>query len=1016
MAGSAPTLPAGLTPPRAVSPSALPPPVPVVPTTSTALDLDLSALTSDSFTSEADWLNGILASSLPNGGQREPQLSDVESTLTRTLHSLDLSVTDTSALVDRLINDISLSVPRLTFDLQLMRENALLLRFTLDGIRKRGGGFGTESEVGQVLERMKVLDLVKHRMEAARDVLREAESWSTLESEVTGLVGEEQFHKAAERLAEAARSMVVFQNTAEYEARRALMVSLQNQLETSLSSGLVKAINDRDVKGCKSFWGIFGMIQREQEYRTYYFSSRRGKLVDQWTDAKLVDCLEVPSSLPSATSAASSQPPQKFSAFLSHFYSDLYTLLTEERTFVPTIFPDPIPTLSSFIQTTLEGLSPSVPQRLTSIADTYGPVVLPELIAAFKATEEFAVQAERIFAKLEPAPPAAPVSPANAPTSPRPGHSPSSPSVGGPPSTPVKRRLSKRRSLSKRLSARSISFATGATPDFVSEHSGEGGDDSEGGGAGGHVRPWETALFEPFLDWQVEYPELERRYLASETSRALGDASEWIRSLVGDANGTGEKGGAKVLVDRAARLFALLEDAIGRNLALTHGYGARALVDVLNDELVAFFDRRREDLLRASREKGSAAARRRAQQTAAQLASADDEQEMVLEGLEYSTEDWSTFQFGLKLLDACRGMSERLTAFEGKLKARMTVLAQALREARTSGSYTVPGTTRGAVLLLRQSTLNSAELAELLDPLERAHDVPSPAGGAFSHPPPPPAPTPFLLPKARGAAVEFTRTTQLFLHDTILAPLLSHLNEYASLACWTTSADRAGGKGAFDLSIPTFSLSPTETISRVGEGLFNLPRLFEVYADDDALAFSIETLPFVDSEALRALQQPAAASPPMSRQTSGHRAVPSDALSGVPGSPAINRAHRGSSFSGSAAVLSSPAPPVRLSAETVIATWLSSLTLSILSHLTASVLPSLTRLSKAGANQLVSDLDYISNVARALDVESPEELESWREAAALDEKAAREGGEAVDRIERTVLERVLRLRGIRRAL
>ncbi|GAA5888387.1 hypothetical protein JCM6882_008600 [Rhodosporidiobolus microsporus] len=1005
---------AGLTPPRVVSPAALPAPVGSTPTTA---DLDLSGLTSLDFVSEAEWLNSVLDASLPASGAREPSLADVESTLTRTLHSLDLSVTDTSSLVDRLITDISLSVPRLTFDLQLMRENALLLRFTLDGIRKRGGGFGTESEVGQVLERMKVLDLVKQRMEAARDVLREAESWSTLESEVTGLVGEEQYQKAAERLAEAARSMVVFQNTAEYEGRRALMVSLQNQLEASLSSGLVKAINERDVKGCKQLSGIFGMIQREQEYRSYYFSSRRGKLVDGWTDAKLVDCLEVPAALPAATSASFSQQPQKFAAFLSHFYSDLYTLLTEERTYVPAIFPDPIPTLSSFIQTTLEGLTPSIPQRLTSIADTYGPTLLPELIAAFKATEEFAVQAERIFVKLEPAPTPAVTSPANAPTSPRPGHSPSSPSIGGPPSTPAKqRRLSKRRSLSQRLSSRSISFVAGASPDFVSEHSGEG--DDVDGPSSVHVRPWETALFEPFLDWQAEYPDLERRYIGSESSRALGDASDWVFGLLNGSSAS-EKGG-KALLDKATKLFSLLEDAIGRNLALTHGYGAKGLVEVMNEQLVAFFDKRRDDLIRASREKGSAAARRRAQQTAAQLASglgsADDEQEMVLEGLEYSTEDWSTFQFGLKLLDACRGMSERLSTFEGKLKGRMTVLAHAVREARSDpGRYTVPGTTKGALLLLRQSTLNSADLAELLDPLEKPHDAPP--SGSLAHPPPPPPPTPFLLPKARGAAVEFTRTTQLFLHDTILAPLLSHLSEYGSLSCWTTSQDRPGGKGAFDLSIPTFSLSPTETISRVGEGLFNLPRLFEVYADDDALAFSIETLPFVDVESLRALQQPPASSPPMLRQTSGHRSSGSDVFGGgAPGSPAINRSHRGSSISGAAAVLSAPAsaPLVPLSAETVIATWLSSLTLSILSHLTASVLPSITRLSKHGANQLVSDLDYISNVARALDVESPEELEAWRDAAALDDKVAREGGEEVARIERGVLDRVMRLRGIRR--
>ncbi|GEM12536.1 componentof oligomeric golgi complex 7 [Rhodotorula toruloides] len=987
-------MPAGLTLPRSHSPSALSPASNTSPSPTINDDLDLAALTSDSFTSEADWLNAVVEDSLAKRKSSDQSLAEVESTLTRALHSLDISVGDTSAAVDRLINEISLSVPRLTFDLQLMRENALLLRFTLDGIRKRGGGYGTESEVGKVLERMRVLDLVKQRMEAARDVLREAESWSTLESEVTGLIGEDQYAKAAERLAEAARSMVVFQNTAEYEGRRALMVSLQNQLEASLSSGLVKAINERDVKGCKQLWNIFGMIQREQEYRTYYFSNRRGALVDSWTSAKLSDCLEAPSALPISAMPNLNAPTKKFVDALAHFYSDLQVLLAEERTYIPAIFPDPAPTFSSFIETTLEGLSPPIPQRLTSIADFYGPLVLPELLAAYKATEEFAVQVERTFTKLEPTPAPAPSPPAHSPTSPRPTHSPSSPSLsGGPPSTPAKRRMSKRRSLSKRLSARSISFATGQGPDLLSDH---GGDDDGEEASAAQVRAWETALFEPFLDWQVEYPELERRYVAAEMSRSLGDMGDWTAGLMSGSSATGSEKGAKILLDKAGRVFSVLEEAISRNIALTHGYGARGLVDVMNEQLVAFFDRQKEDLMRAGREKGSASARRRAQATAVALAggiaSPDEEQEMVLEGLEYSTEDWSTFQFGLKLLDTCRGMAERLTAFEAKLKARMTVLAHAVREARESPSrYTVPGTTKGAILLLRQSTLNSAELTELLEPLEKPHEAPS--GGSLTHPPPPPSASPFLLPKARGAATEFTRTTQLFLHDTILAPLFAHLDDYSTLACWTTTQEqRPGGKGAFDLAIPTFSLSPTETISRVGEGLFNLPRLFEVYADDDALAFSIETLPFVDVETLRALQQPPQAAPPMLRQGSGHRTTSSEALSGgVPASPALTRARRGSlvaGSSGSHASASQPVP-VPLSAETVIATWLSSLTLSILSHLTSTVLPDIPRLSKHGSAQLVSDLEYLANVARALDVESPDELDSWRDAATLDDKALR---------------------------
>ena len=68
--------------------------------------------------------------------------------------------------------------------------------------------------------------------------------------EVISLLAEKSYEKAAERLNEPSKSMVVFQNTSKYESRRTLMVSLQNQLEASLSSALVAAINTQDVAVC----------------------------------------------------------------------------------------------------------------------------------------------------------------------------------------------------------------------------------------------------------------------------------------------------------------------------------------------------------------------------------------------------------------------------------------------------------------------------------------------------------------------------------------------------------------------------------------------------------------------------------------------------------------------------------------------------------------------------------------------------------------------------------------------
>ena len=86
------------------------------------------------------------------------------------------------------------------------------------------------------------------------------------------------------------------------------------------------------------------------------------------------------------------------------------------------------------------------------------------------------------------------------------------------------------------------------------------------------------------------------------------------------------------------------EDAITRNLQLTHGYGASGLVVVIDEHLVDYLDQRRGELTKVR--KGHPT-RPRAQFVVPGI-DEQDEDEAALEGLEYSTEDWGTFQSGLR--------------------------------------------------------------------------------------------------------------------------------------------------------------------------------------------------------------------------------------------------------------------------------------------------------------------------------------------------------------------------------
>lgn len=806
------------------------------------------------------WLNDTLTPQ-----DNHVPLAALESLLADLLTATDLSAVTTSTALEHTIDEVSRSAPRLTYDLHFMRDGAISLHTALSTVTARiPAGSGTST----ALDRLQTLDTAKRRMEAVRDVLREAESWSSLEAEVTALLAERAYDKAAERLSEASRSMPVFAGTPEYEPRRALMVSLQNQLEAALSSALVGAINSGDTALCRNFYGIFSNIQRESEFRNYYFGSRRAGLVASWQNEILEDTeLSVPAA-----------PRQSFSAFWATFCASFLAVLNAERTSIPAIFPDPQITLSTFITSTLSILQPSCPQCLATLFNTTGSSALKDIIAVYKTTEEFAASADKIMEKIQFS-----VAPTDS-------------TLDG----PLPPKHIRRRSMRMSMSWRSNSATNFSRPQQSTIND---------------VLDWDQTLFQAFLDFQVEYGTLERRLLSDELSFAS--------TLTPNKNSSTDR--ARLLRERAVDVFSAAEESLVRCMSFTYGYAAPGLMSALDSSLASFVDSWTQSLtVNFSAPSGAPA-----------------ESEDDLADLDYSPQDWSNIQLVLHLLASTRAVLERLGTFEGKLRAALVQIATAFRLAQHEGGVYTPGATKGAGLLLAQSPLNSATLHTLLSSAE-------------SHPPVP------LLTITRASIASLARALQSSLQHTLLAPLYAHLSSYASLALWAAPGDPKSMRTAGDLHVPVFSLSPSDIVQRVAEGLLNLPRLFEVYADDDALGFSLNTLPNVDEAYLSGLSE--------------HMHVQS---------PELGHNRRTS--------LVLPPKPVVLSPEAVAAAWLSSLGHSILSHLTSNVLPKIRTLSVAGAAQLSSDLGYLSNIVRALNVEY-EELDRWKEYVGMNDE---EGGRVI---------------------
>lgn len=887
------------------------------------------------------WINDVLdpGEAINDADDSTSNLVDLDRRVTNLVGVLEVASEDTSSQVERLIDAISRGATRLTYDLHFMREGALSLQALLHDVETKTKD-SVAQETSAALDQLHLLDRAKTNMIAAREVLREAESWSTLESDVTSLLGEQNYEKAAERLSEANKSMVVFQNTPEYENRRTLMVSLQNQLEASLSSALVAAVNSQDVAVCRNYFSIFCNIQRESEFRNYYYGSRRAPLTEAWQAAQLTDC---DNGSPGGTNTTG------FAQFLGTFYHSFVSVLQTERTYIPSIFPDPQPTLATLITSTLSALQPTFSQRLSSLSQHYNSTALPELIKAYKITEEFAVSAEKILEKI--------------------GYSAVlSPNPSGERPAKHNRRRSTRMSISGRINLPTSGANSTLTP---------------GGLA---ALDWDQDLFEPFIDLQVDYSSLERKLLTNGLQEIMS----------GDVQPGSDR--SRLLRERSVDMFSVAEEAMARCIAFTHGYGFAGLIKCLDEFFVKF----------AEQSKAEITTRRTSQQGAAGGASASGD----LSDLDYTQDDWSDIQSLLHLLEAVRTFKERMRTFEGKLRSGLLQVSSFIQAARQNPiGFDISGTTRGAIHLLAQSTLNSVDLQTLLDQADPTSQMQKSDPNFLTPTPPTPGRSPHvsmmplpvyhppMLVEAYSAVSHFAKACQIALQDTILRPLRKRLATYPNMVVWSQAdpkSKKGGGAGSAlsEVHVPTFSLSPTETIQRIAEGMLNLPRLFEVYADDDALSFSLETLPFVTSELLKSLAEPTAPTPAVPQTPHSRR------------SPSL-------SFKVPPVALQAPETEPEYTPEAVSSIWLSSLSLSLLSHLTSDVLPSIRVLSSSGASQLASDLGYLSSIVMALNVES-EELERWKESVEWEDgvgkvkvKEAKEGGGKVD----GVLGTVAKLRG-----
>ncbi|CAG8516073.1 7328_t:CDS:2 [Ambispora leptoticha] len=828
------------------------------------------------------------------------QLSLLSSHTAVLVEKLEYLNQEISNRLERTVENVVKSMPNVISELNVLKEDTGKLKINLSTVQQHLGD--VEGNTGIALDRLRYLDLVKTRMEASRAVLREAENWSSLEAEASTIFASQDYQKASVRLQEAEKSLAIFQNTPEYEERRKLLTELQNQLEATVSPQLIAALNQHDVKVCQKFYVIFDQIGRKKAFCNYYYGSRKAPLVQLWQGSLV---LEGGASLEGIVNSNSNNngddddntKDTRFVDFLKKFYDECFVVLNEEYTWCGSVFPDANETLAALIENIFNSIKPPVTVRLAELVDYYHYQCLPQIIEAFTVSENFGRKIEHM--------------------------------------------------LQKSIQTPKLSHTV-------------------------EVK-WGQSVFEPFSIYQHDYAAYEKNYLIAMLKKIL---SSNIKTSTVDLS--------RVILDTSGKLFNLVDDGLSRCMKFTHGFGSVGLIETLNQffeisikEYFMLLNKLRAECgldLKESNRPSNNNNELFAKSFSGPASNLSLEDDFDQDNLAH--EDWSNFQIGLRLLATCRTFSEKLDSFEHKtaetlLKINELIQSADIHNDKTNTKLhwyeqrrpsfqdvTTSIGTKASIGLLQESPLNSYQLRELISSLEENYaiieeqededeklEIKNNQKAKKEQ---------YLLFRPTIEILDqFIRGCQRFIFDTIFLPIVKHLSNISKMEVWKAAPESTKQRSVLNLEIPTFSLSPSEYITRIGEHLLTLPQQFEVYADDKSLAFSISSLPynddtedFVDDDKIETMT--------ITQKSTEQK---SPLISNLESDTAQNTEQQEN---------------VK---ETITVThaWITSIARGTMFALVEKIL-SIPQLSKHGTRQLLTDLGYLTNVLSALDISAVDEL------------------------------------------
>ncbi|CDW97030.1 hypothetical protein, partial [Sporisorium scitamineum] len=252
-----------------------------------------------------------------------------------------------------------------------MSDAVTALRSRVDSLQGQTTTKDTSTDL--MLARIAALSKAKAGLIEARHTLREAQAWSTLESQVTMLLSESRWQEAVDRIAKATDSLRLFSGSAKSNQERSqLLHTLTQKLHEQLIPVLQKAIVDRDRDKVAEMAKLLASTHNgATTFFQVYIKTRSQTLLSRWEQ----------------TASETSEKP--LPAQLTSLFGDLLALLGEERVASSSLFSDPSIATQLLTADILVRLDPPIHaciQQATLAPDLESFLVA--LTDAYKATEE----------------------------------------------------------------------------------------------------------------------------------------------------------------------------------------------------------------------------------------------------------------------------------------------------------------------------------------------------------------------------------------------------------------------------------------------------------------------------------------------------------------------------------------------------------------------------------------------------------------------------------------------------